>query len=113
MVPLWIPPATDQQEFGRSREAGVAGGMTARYTIESEDYDEAGRTRYTHTRYELAGGRSTDAVRRDWIIHWHTPRGVTELAQDAGHTVKHLAPVENREFTAHLQRPSSIPAADL
>jgi len=32
MVPLWIPPATDQQEFGRTREASVAGGMTARYT---------------------------------------------------------------------------------
>ena len=105
MVPLWIPPATDQQEFGRSREAGVAGGMTARYTIESEDYDEAGRTRYTHTRYELSGVGHTEAVRRDWIIHWHTPGGFTELARDAGLTVTHLTPVENREFTAHLQRP--------
>ncbi len=105
MVPLWIPPPTDQQEFGRTREARVAGGMTARYTIESEDYDETGRTRCTNTRYELAGSGHTEAVRRDWIIHWHTPGGFTELAQNAGLTVTHLTPVENREFTAHLQRP--------
>lgn len=105
MVPLWIPPATDEQEFGRTREARVAGGTTARYTIESEDYDETGRTRCTHTRYELAGSGHTEMVRRDWIIHWHTPGGFTELAQDAGLTVTHLTPVENREFTVHLQRP--------
>ncbi len=105
MVPLWIPPATDRLEFGRTHEATIAGGMTARYTVESEDYDVAGRTRYTHTRYELAGDRHTEGLRRDWIIHWHTPGGFTQLAQDAGLTVTHLTPVENQEFTAHLQRP--------
>jgi len=105
MVPLWIPPATDQQEFGRTREATIAGGMTARYTVEFEDYDVTGRTRYTHTRYELAGNRHTERVRRDWIIHWHTPGGFTELARDAGLTVTHITPVENQEYTALLRLP--------
>jgi len=41
--------------------------MTARYTVESEDYDVTGRTRYTHTRYELASDRHTECLRRDWI----------------------------------------------
>lgn len=105
MVPLWIPPATEQQEFGRTREATIAGGMTARYTVESEDYDVTGRTRYTHTRYELSSDGHTEGLRRDWIIHWHSPGGFTELARDAGLTVTQITPVENHEFTAHLQRP--------
>jgi len=103
MVPLWIPPATDRLEFGRTHEATIAGGMTARYTVESEDYDVPARTRCTHTRYELDDGRHTQRLRRDWIIHWHTPDSFAELARDAGLTV-HLSPVENQEFTAHLQR---------
>ena len=65
----------------------------------------SGRTRCTYTRYDLAGGGHTEAVRRDWIIYWHTPSGFTELAQDAGLTVTHLTPIENRKFTVHLQRP--------
>lgn len=102
MVPLWIPPATDPEELGRTRHATVAGGRTARYTVESEDYDVAGRTRCTHTRYELDDGQHVEVLRRDWIIHWHTPDSFTQLAQDAGLIVARITPLENQEFTAHL-----------
>ncbi len=103
MVPLWIPPPTGRQEFGRTHEATTAAGMTARYTVESEAYDHVGRTRCTHTRYELDDGHHTESVRRDWIIHWHSPDGFAELASDSGLAVEFI-PVENREFTAYLRR---------
>lgn len=103
MVPLWMPPATDPREFGCVREATTVDGMTARYAVESGDYDVARRTRCTHTCYELDDGRHIQRLRRDWVIHWHDQDTFTALARDAGLTVD-LSPVEDREFTAYLQR---------
>lgn len=126
MIPLWIPAATDRREFGRTREALTPDGATARYTVESEDYDVIRRTRCTRTRYELdrgagtgtgtgtstdpATGRRTESLRRDWIIHWHTPEGFTALAREAGLVLTHLTPVQDGEFTAVLRRPSETAA---
>lgn len=104
MVPLWIPPATPSDDFGRTRESTTAGGTVARYTVESEDYDESARTRTTHTRYELVRDGQAEHLQRDWIIHWHTPEGFTALAQQAGLGVTELTPIVDGEFTAYLHR---------
>lgn len=110
MVPLWIPSATDPREFGRTRSATTADGVTARYTVESEDYDVDRRTRTTHTRYELDRNGDTQALQRDWVIHWHTPGDFSALARDAGLTVTRLTPIQDGEFTAFLGRPEGQPA---
>lgn len=106
MVPLWIPSATPAEQFGRVRGAVTAEGAAARYTVESENYDEAERTRTTSTRYELDApsdaGTSTTEVRRDWIIHWHTPEGIADIARSAGLATE-TTPVQDGEFTAHLR----------
>lgn len=104
MVPLWIPSPTPEQEIGLTREAVTAEGAIARYTIESEDYDVAVRTRRTHTRYELHKGQQVEIVQRDWIIHWHTPEGLAELAHAASLEITHMTPIVDGEFTAYLQR---------
>lgn len=104
MVPLWIPQPTPHHEFGITRESTTAGGARARYTVESEDYDVALRTRRTLTRYELRTGERDESVQREWIIHWHTPEGFTELAESAGLDVVRIDPVVDGEFTAHLVR---------
>lgn len=102
MVPLWIPSATSPQEYGRTREATTADGATARYIVETEDYDEARRVRSTHTRYELIRGGQTEHLRRDWVIHWHTPGSFTALASATGLEVSRITPLEDGEFTAYL-----------
>lgn len=106
MVPLWIPGPTPEREFGRTQAADAVNGVTARYTVESEDYDETRRTRRTHTLYELSSDHHTERVRRDWIIHWHTPDGFAELARAAALEVADMSPVESGMYTAYL-RPAS------
>lgn len=104
MVPLWIPSATPVATFGRTRTTTTAAGLTARYTVESEDFDERQRTRRTRTRYELVRQNHTDVVRRDWIIHWHTSDGFAELARAAGLAVLETSPVQDGEFVCYLRR---------
>src|SRR5699024_5700619 len=107
MVPLWIPGPTRKQEIGRTREAVRADGSTARYTIHAEEYDESRRTRRTRTLYELHKGQHVERVRRDWIIHWHTPDGFADLARTAALEVTRHDPLENGEFTVYLRRAST------
>lgn len=103
LVPLWIPPATPPQEFGVTREATTASSATARYTVEAEDFDDVARSRRTRTCYELISGGQREFVRREWVIHWHTPAGFAALAEDAGLAVTAMSPVQDREFTARLR----------
>ena len=107
MVPLWIPGPTRKQEIGRTREAVRADGSTARYTIHAEEYDESRRTRRTRTLYELHKGQHVERVRRDWIIHWHTPDGFADLAPTAALEITRHDPIENGEFTVYLRRAST------
>ncbi|GAB3537806.1 hypothetical protein GCM10027403_22800 [Arthrobacter tecti] len=102
MVPLWIPNRTPEQEFNQTRQATTYAGSIARYTVESEDYDETRRTRTTRTVYELRHGQQVERVRRDWIIHWHTPTGFADLAHAAGLEVIRADPLVDGEFTVYL-----------
>lgn len=102
LVPLWIPSPTPNEQFGQARTATTADGATAQYTVQSEVYDAAARTRRTSTRYELVDDGQTTRSLRDWIIHWHTPEGFAALAEAAGLVVVEMSPVEDGEFTARL-----------
>lgn len=104
MIPLWIPSATPREEWGISREAVTADGAIARYSVESEDYDEALRVRSSHSRYELVRDGQAEHLLRDWIIHWHTPDGFASLAKDAGLKVRDMTAIADGEFTAYLER---------
>jgi trans-aconitate methyltransferase len=102
MVPLWIPSATPVADFGQTKKTTTADGATARYTVEAEDFDDRQRTRRTRTRYELVRQDGTEIVRRDWIIHWHTPDGFAVLARTAGLEVLRTSPVQDGEFVCYL-----------
>lgn len=102
MIPLWIPSPTAEEEFGRTRESRTDGGAVARYTVESEDFDEGNRTRTTSTRYELVSGESSEVVRREWIIHWYQPEDFARLAEAAGLDVLRLDPESDGEYTVYL-----------
>lgn len=103
MVPLWIPQATPHEELGRTREARTADGATARYTVESEDYDQTTRIRRTRTRYELLRDDRREQLRRDWIIHWHTPDSLGALAQAAGLQIAGITPIVDGEYIVTLR----------
>ena len=88
-----------------TREAVTAAGAVARYTVESERYDEPARIRRTSTRYEWIQGDSATCERRQWVLHWHTPDGFAALAGAAGLEVADMSGVTDGEFTAVLRRP--------
>lgn len=103
MVPLWIPGPTPAQEIGRTRETVTKDGATARSTIDSEEYDAASRIRRTTIDFELRTGQRLEHVRRDWVIHWHTPEGFAQLAREAGLEAIRTDPIVSGEFTVYLQ----------
>lgn len=87
-----------------AREARAADGATARYTVESEDYDQTTRTRRTRTRYELLRTDRREHLQREWIIHWHTPDSFGALARAAGLRTAAATAVIDGEFTVTLRR---------
>lgn len=46
--------------------------------------DEARREQRTVLRYEHELDDETEAVEREWVLHWHTQDGFRDLASDAG-----------------------------
>ncbi|MBO3100437.1 class I SAM-dependent methyltransferase [Cellulomonas fengjieae] len=93
MVPLWVAGPTPAEQLGAAREAVDDSGAVLRYTPVSEVYDPATRTRRTAVTYErvpTTGPR--ERVDRDWVIHWQTLRTITELASQAGLTVRNVEP---------------------
>lgn len=110
-VPLWIPPPSPEESLGVPRQATREDGAVLRFTALSEDYDVAGRTRTTQTRYERHTADGVDVAERDWVIHWHTQDSIRDLAQEAGLRVAdlsdlHGSPVtgDEEEFVATLTR---------
>ena len=102
LVPLWTPPPTPRERLGAVQTARI-GAAEARYTVESEDYDAALRTRTTSVRYELADEASTIVEHREWIIHWHEADDFQRLAADAGLSVS-FTPINAQESEATLRR---------
>lgn len=111
LIPLWVPPPTPHTELGTSRET-EDNGVVLRYTALAERYQPGSRTRTTSTRYERATKNGVESVDREWIIHWHSPAGFTELCDRAGLTIIRLidddtgahASEASDNFTATVRR---------
>lgn len=110
LVPLFVPAPTPPEAFGRVREAIAADGARLRFSIRSEERDEATRTRRSRLRYERHLGGDTTVVDRPWLLHWHTPESFRALAEAAGLAMTtiedatgHPVPPDATDFTAVLR----------
>jgi hypothetical protein len=84
VVPLFVPAPSDPAVLGRIREATAPDGALLRFSVLSEERDEASRTQRSVLRYErLAGGEHT-VLDRTWTLHWHDRAGFEALAAGAG-----------------------------
>src|SRR5690625_2621070 len=107
MVTVWFLCPTRKPAIARTREAMRPDGSTACYSVPVEVIAAAGRTRGARTRSASHRGQHVERVRRDWIIHWHTPDGFADLARTAALEVTRHDPIENGEFTVYLRRAST------
>ncbi|MGO0575464.1 class I SAM-dependent methyltransferase [Ornithinimicrobium panacihumi] len=88
LVPLWVPEPTPPEQLGAPREVVTDEGDRLRYTAVSEELDHKERTRTTHVRYErISPGGESEAVEREWIIHWQTRASLQAMCTEAGLTV--------------------------
>lgn len=106
LVPLWVPPPTPADQFGRTRETVDDEGVHYRCTPVSERYDERARDRVTTLRYEREDASGTTTVlQRDWLIHWWTPESFEELCAGAGVQLDTLSVSEGgADLTAVVRR---------
>lgn len=111
LVPLFVPAPTPAEDFGRVREATAADGARLRFSIRSEERDEAARTQRSRLRYERHADGDTTVVDRPWLLHWHTPASFRALATEAGLTVTAIeddngrpAPDDATDFRVVLER---------
>lgn len=110
MIPLWIPEPTPDNQLTVAREAVDDTGTRLRYTPLSEHHDSVSRTRRTTVRYErIRVDGPSELVEKDWIIHWQTLESITELARQAGLSVRVVDPPSDQlsgapgeEFTVQL-----------
>lgn len=111
LVPLFIPTATPQEQFGRVKEITAADGAVLRVSVLSEDRDEDARVQRTVLRYEKHATGDSIIGDRSWVLHWHTQESFRGLAEAAGLTVTAVHDRKGRtaspdaaEFTFVLQR---------
>ncbi|MDI5969813.1 class I SAM-dependent methyltransferase [Streptomyces sp. SL13] len=84
LIPLHVPAPTPADRIGQVRTATAADGAELRFSVVSEERDEAARTQTAVLRYERRrAGRST-VVERPWLLHWYTRAAFEELAAAAG-----------------------------
>lgn len=87
LIPLFIPQPTPSAAIGHRREGIDEHGSTIRFSIQSELRDELSRTQTSVLRYERITEGETEALERQWILHWHTQDGFRSLAEGAGFKV--------------------------
>jgi SAM-dependent methyltransferase len=87
LIPLFVPPATPQEQLGRPRIHTTGDGIETRVTTVSETRDEATRSHTAIMRYERIGPTETVREDRAWLCHWYTQDGFRELATGAALTV--------------------------
>lgn len=105
LVPLWTPHPTPTDQIGVVNST-IIGESTAQYTVLSEDFDEAARTRTTVLRYELNSAGVHTVEDREWIIHWYSDDDFRQLASAAGLDVE-FTRICDDQVEAVLQRTES------
>ncbi len=113
MIPLFIPSPTPQHELGAVRTATDPAGAHLSVTTLSQTRDEQDRTQTTVLRYERTSAAEVVVEDRPWLIHWHTPGSITQLARAAGLVVRSIKDPKGRaaaddldEFTVYVQTES-------
>ncbi|MFI2236012.1 class I SAM-dependent methyltransferase [Streptomyces chrestomyceticus] len=84
LIPLHVPGPTPADRIGQVRTAPADDGAELRFSVVSEQRDEAARTRTTVLRYERHGPGTPTVVERPWLLHWYTRSGFEKLAAEAG-----------------------------
>lgn len=111
LVPLHIPSPTPREQFGVRNEV-VNDGVTLAVTVIDQERDEERRRQSTTLRYERIDGDQHEALDREWLMHWCTVEGFTELVTGTGLRIESItqhdgspAGPEATDFTV-LLRPS-------
>lgn len=84
LVPLHVPSPTPADRFGVVRTATAADGAELRFSMVSEERDEAARTQTAVLRYERHQGDDSTVVDRSWALHWYRRSDFEKLAAAAG-----------------------------
>jgi SAM-dependent methyltransferase len=113
LIPLFIPAPLPTATLGAVRTHVTEDGRTMRFTVLTEERDEAARLQTTRLRYELDTGDDLQVVERPWVLHWHTQPGFHELVAGAGLEVSAVfasdgspAADDAAEFAFVLRRPA-------
>ncbi|MFE2866919.1 class I SAM-dependent methyltransferase [Embleya sp. NPDC059259] len=101
LIPLHIPAPTPADRIGATRTATAADGARLRFTLVSEERNEAERTQISLLRYERHEHHkhhkhhehhehhaqdASAVVERPWLLHWYTRDGFRALVAAAGLT---------------------------
>jgi SAM-dependent methyltransferase len=104
LVPLHIPDAIADAQFGQWREDTDGEGRSIRFCNLSQLRDDEARLQTTRLRYERIDGDDTESLERDFVIHWYTPDQFSALAAKAGLSVARQIDFGPAAFAFWLQR---------
>ncbi|WP_217166683.1 class I SAM-dependent methyltransferase [Streptomyces sp. AC512_CC834] len=105
LIPLHVPAPTPARELGTVRAAPAADGAELRFSMVSEERDEAARTQTAVLRYERHRGDESTVVERAWALHWYRRSDFERLAVAAGLTPVSVTDADGAEAdddTAYL-----------
>ncbi|MFD4256170.1 class I SAM-dependent methyltransferase [Streptomyces sp. NPDC058534] len=84
LIPLHVPSPTRAEQIGVVRTATAADGAELRFSMVSEQREEAVRTQTAVLRYERHRDGESTAVERTWPLHWYRRSDFEKLAAAAG-----------------------------
>lgn len=96
LVPLFIPSPAPQSQIGKIHEVLAEDGAVLRFSMLSEERDDAPRVQRRSLRYEKHFNGASVVEDRTWVLHWHTQSGFRELAEAAGLVVTAVTDGEGR-----------------
>jgi hypothetical protein len=82
LIPLFVPEPV--RDLGEARVHVESDGTLLRFIALDEQRDDESRVQKTWTRYERVRGEETEVLEREWVVHWFSAGGFTDLAAQAG-----------------------------
>lgn len=101
LIPLFVPPAPSESEFGDTREYVTDDGAVMRVTVVDVVRDEVARDQTTELRYELIRRGDHRIVDRSWRLHWFEQDRFTAMVADAGLVTRSVRATNGGPVSAH------------
>ncbi|MYS86515.1 methyltransferase domain-containing protein [Streptomyces sp. SID5474] len=86
LIPLHVPSPSPADRIGEVHTAIADDGAELRFSLVSEERNEARRTQTSLLRYERHTPEASTVAERPWLLHWYTRPGFEALAASAGLT---------------------------